>query len=98
MLFLEGCSRTVFYLLLTYLILLTVMTAHWAWLCVAVCLFLIRWAVQAVVTVKAASNLGERVNWLFVPLLDIILPFIKAFIRLASRAGRGNAYTWEVLR
>jgi glycosyltransferase involved in cell wall biosynthesis len=98
LLFLEGCSRTVFYLLLTYLILLTVMTTYWAWLCVTVGLFLFRWVVQAVVTVKAASNLGERVNWLFVPLLDIILPFIKAFIRLASRAGRGNAYTWEVLR
>lgn len=98
LLFLEGCSRTLFYVLLTYLLLLTALSAQWAWLLVAVTLFLVRWAVQAVALHKAATHLAERLNWVLIPLHDILLPLIKGVIRISSRSGRERAYTWEVLR
>lgn len=97
-LLLEGSSRTSFYALLAYVIGVSAVTAHWAWLMVATVLFLIRWAVQAFVMHRVAINLAERVNWLLIPLHDILLPLIKGFIRATSRAGREHAYTWEVLR
>lgn len=98
LLLLEGTSRTLFYLLSLYVLIVAGCATQWSWMVVAALLFLVRWAVQAMVMSKAAKLLAEPMPVLLIPLHDALLPLVKAVIRISSRSGRGQAYTWEVLR
>lgn len=98
LLLLEGGTRILMYVLMAFLIAITLLKGFYTWLIVAGFLFLTRFIVQGVVIHKTASRLETSPSILFLPVFDVLIPLIKFYLRLTNRSGKSNAYTWEVLR
>lgn len=95
---LEGLTRLLFYVLTLFLLVLTLANGYYVWLSVSAVLLLTRFIVQGSVLNKTAKQLNESTTAFLYPIFDIVLPLVKAYIKLFNRSGKGNAYTWEVLR
>ncbi len=98
LLLLEGLSRFLVYVLMAFLLAITLIKGYYAWLIVAGVLLLTRFVVQGVVVNKAASQLETSSSILLLPVYDVLIPVVKLYLKLRNRSGKGNAYTWEVLR
>jgi len=98
LLFLESFTRSLFYAVILYLLIVCLLEASYSWLLLTAVLFLIRYIVQLLVINKSAVQLSEPQFYISLPIVDFILPLIKLLIRLFNRSRRNHIYTWEVLR
>ncbi len=98
LLLLEGVTRFLFYVLMLYMVVMTLVGGYYAWLSTTVIFLLIRFIVQGVVINKTALQVSESRYFLLFPVFDVLIPLVKMFLRITSRSGKGNTYTWEVLR
>lgn len=91
----EAYSRLLFYILLAFNIVYSVLISNWIIFGVSIFAYLLRLITQLIVVNKTASFLKQPKYYITLPLFDIIQPFVDGYFYLYGLSKVRKNYNWK---